>query len=205
MNGHLSTIVSFMAILNPFALSLYLQGVMDDLERRQFFRVLLTASIMSLVAFWVCAAAGEPLLRRGLGVSMPALRAFGGMIFLIIAYNYTIHGYQAAEALRGSLDELPSAIALPYMIGAGTITQSIIVGRDHQLLVSLGLILGAVIVSFLVVTVFYVVRETLRRSKEHIFRRYVNMLARLNGLLIGGIAVKMIFTGVHDLWYGMSQ
>ncbi|MBS3734118.1 MAG: MarC family protein [Phycisphaerae bacterium] len=200
MNGYLESILAFTAILNPFALSLYLLGVMDDLERRQFFRVLARASVMSLAAFWLCALGGEPILRHGFGVSMPALRAFGGLIFLVIAYKYTLHGYHAAEAFRGSLDELPSAIALPYMIGAGTITQAIIIGRNHHWLVTLGMILAAVAICFVIVTTFYVIRELLRRKREHVFRRYVNLLARLNGLLIGAIAVKMIFTGIQALW-----
>ena len=60
--------VRFLAILNPFALCLYLVGVMDELESRDLTRVLAYASIISFVVFWLCALAGEPLLARGLGV-----------------------------------------------------------------------------------------------------------------------------------------
>ncbi|MDY7011797.1 MAG: MarC family protein, partial [Planctomycetota bacterium] len=119
------SLIPFVAILNPLALCLYLVGVMEDLDRKNFTRVLFWACAISLAAFWGFALAGNQILDL-LGIRPGALRAFGGIIFLVVGYNYVAKGYKTAEALRGSLDELPSAISLPFMIGGGTITQSIL-------------------------------------------------------------------------------
>ncbi len=192
--------VSFVAILNPFALCLYLTGVMDDLGRREFNLVLFRASLMSLVVFWLFALAGETMLITLLGVDPYALRIFGGIVFLIVAYGYVTKGYMAAEMLHGNIDQLPSAIALPFMIGAGTLTESILIGKRHTTAVGLALIVLGVLVCFLIVAAFKIVKDHMSLSRERVFDRYVNILARVNGLLIGAISTDMIVDGTCRLW-----
>jgi len=200
MNGAMFSMLHFLAILNPFALCLYLAGVMDDLEPHDFKRVLTWASLISLAVFWLFALTGEKLLVSIIGVSPAALRAFGGVIFFVIAYNYVTRGYKAAVMLRGSLDELHSAIALPYMIGAGTITQSILVGERNGPYLSMLIIFLVLLITLLCVQGFKFIRDRLRNRGEKLFERYVNILSRINGLLIGAISTEMVVTGVHTLW-----
>ncbi len=190
--------VAFLAILNPFALCLYLMGAMDDLNAKTFFRVLFQASLVSYLVFILFAWLGESFL-LALRVDPSALRLFGGLIFLAIAYKYVSTGYRAVEMLRGSLEELPSTIAVPFMIGAGTITQAILIGKKHDMLLSSTILLTTLVVSFGIVAVFYVIRMALRKKLERVFERYVNMLARINGLLIGAISVSMIVDGIVGL------
>ena len=199
MNPILQDLVAFVAILNPFALCLYLVGLIHDLNRRDFFWVMTAATAMSLAAFVVFAFGGDPLL-RGLGIRVSAMRMFGGLILLGIAYNYVMKGYKAAEMLRGSLDELPSAIAMPFMIGAGTITQAIMMGRSHPPVVTAGILVVAMGFSLGVVCLFYVLHGFFHAKRERVFNRYINILARLNGLLIGAIAMEMTLQGAHKLW-----
>lgn len=192
-------LVAFIAILNPFALCLYLTGVIHDLNRRDFFWVMAAATGMSFGAFLLFAFGGEPML-RSLGVRLSAMRMFGGLILLGIAYNYVMKGYKAAEMLRGSLDELPSAIAMPFMIGAGTITQAIIMGRNHPPVVTVGILVAAMVFSLVVVAVFYFLHGFFHAKRERVFNRYINILSRLNGLLIGAIAMEMLLQGAQRLW-----
>lgn len=81
------------------------------------------------------------------------------------------------------------------MIGAGTITQAILIGQQHDLLVSSGLFLAILTVSFLTVALFYVLRRHIREKFEPVFDRYVNILARINGLVVGAISIGMILDG----------
>ncbi len=195
-----SSLLSFLAILNPFALCLYLADVMDDLESRIFGKVLFWASLISLVVFWIFALVGEQLLVDFLRIRPEALRIFGGIIFFVVAYNYVTKGYRAAEILRGSLEELPSAIALPFMIGAGTITQAILLGERHGPYLSVFLLFLGLCLCFLVVIAFKLVRDHLKQAKEKVFERYVNILSRINGLLIGAISTEMVVSGIRELW-----
>lgn len=194
------SVVPFLAILNPFALCLYLSGVMEDLKLGEFLRVLLGACLLSLAVFSVFALSGDYLLSEVLGVEPEAMRTFGGLIFLIVGYEYVTKGYRAAVALRGSLDELPSAIALPFMIGAGTITQSILVGKQHSATGAVAVLIAGIGVALLIVTGFKMLRDHMTGGRERLFLRYVNIMARINGLLIGAISIDMIISGIHGLW-----
>ena len=194
------SLLPFVAILNPLALCLYLVGVMEDLERKDFAWVLFWACVISLAAFLVFAMAGERLLVDLLGIRPGALRVFGGIIFLVVGYNYVAKGYKTAEALRGSLDELPSAISLPFMIGGGTITQSILVGKQHSPPISAAVLFIGVALCFVVVMVFKSIRDHMQGDRERIFDRYVNIVVRINGLMIGAISVDMVVSGIRQLW-----
>jgi len=196
----LEALLPFLAILNPFALCLYLAGVMEDLETREFVRVLAWSSIIALIVFWIFAFSGETLLIKILRVRPAALRIFGGVIFFVIGYNYATRGYRATEMLRGSLEQLPSEIALPYMIGAGTITQSIIIGKNNTLYESTIVIFLSILISFFVVISFKFIRDKLSSKKEGVFDRYVNILSRINGLIIGAISTDMVVSGSRKLW-----
>ena len=200
MDALRDSLIPFLTILNPLALCLYLTGVMEDLERKDFARVLAWACLISLLTFWVFAAAGEPLLIGFFGIHTSALRMFGGVIFFVLAYNYVVKGYRTAEMLRGSLDELPSAIALPFMIGAGTLTQSIFIGERHPTWVALVVILIGIAISYGIVFAFKLVRDHMRGARERIFDRYVNILVRVNGLLIGAISTEMVVSSLRDLY-----
>ena len=200
MEEFFGSLVSFLAILNPFALCLYLEEVMAKFERRGFIRILGSACAFSLAVFLLCAYGGEPFLRRLLRVKPEAMRVFGGLIFLIVGYNYAVKGYRTAELLRGSLEDLPAAIAMPLMIGAGTITQSILIGKSLPTWEWVLVLAGGVAAAFVIVVAFKVIRDHVRARREALFDRYVAVLARVNGLVIGAISVNMIVTGLHALW-----
>jgi len=200
MNTVAQSLIPFLAILNPFALCLYLAVLMEELDLKRFVRVLAVACLISLVSFCICAVAGETLLTDWLGIRPEALRIFGGMVFFVVAYNYVVHGYRGAEVLRGSLEELPSAVALPFMIGAGTITQAILVGKKHTPLEAVAVLGAGVAVTFAIVLIFKLIRDRMKARRERLFERYVNILARANGLLIGAISTQMVVSGVHQLW-----
>lgn len=191
---------AFIAILNPFALCLYVGQIIDDVGLRAFCMVLLRACMLSMVVFLLFGYTGEFVLSNVLQIQPEAMRVFGGIIFLIAGYNYVMKGYRAAVMLRGSLEELPSAIALPYMIGAGTITQAILVGKHNPHWATAAILVGGVIFSFVVMMSFGLIRETMKGPRERVFERYVNTLARLNGLVIGALSVQMIVRGLHGLW-----
>lgn len=195
----LEDLVPFLAILNPFALCLYLVSVMEELSFFRFLRVLSTACAISLGVFWAFALGGEALL-KAVGVRTEAMRIFGGVVFFIVAYNYVTKGYRAAEQLRGSIEELPAAIALPFMIGAGTITQSILIGKHLTWAESLVTLAVGIGVALGVILLFHVLREHMNRRGEKLFDRWVNILARVNGLIIGAVSAEMIISGVYQIW-----
>ena len=193
-------LIPFLAILNPFALCLYLEDSMHELTLRKFAAVAAGASGISLFTFWVCALGGRPLLVDGLGVMPSSLRFFGGVIFFVVAYNYVMKGHEATAELRGSMRNFPSAIALPFMIGAGTITQAIFIGEHLPWPTALLVIFVGILITFVILIGFKVIGDHLKRARERVFYRYVDTVARLNGLIIGAISAQMMVLSMHELW-----
>ena len=66
------SLVAFISILNPFALALYLSGLMDELERKKFFSILFQASMISLAILFVYGWWGDSLVIRCLVVQPAA-------------------------------------------------------------------------------------------------------------------------------------
>jgi len=193
--------LSFIIILNPFALCLYLSGIIEELESSEFLKVLSLAALISYIVFVIFALFGDKLLMTVFSVRTEALRCFGGIVFLVVAYNYVTKGSKATAILRGSLDELPSQIAVPFMIGAGTITQAILIGKKSDALASIIILLLAVSISTLFVLAFKYVRDHIKEQNIKLFDRYINILSRINGLIIGAISIEMIISGINGLWY----
>jgi multiple antibiotic resistance protein len=200
MDNILTTLTSLLVILNPFALSLYLTGVMREVSSKDFSRILLMASGVSLAVFLVFAMSGTYLLEGVLGVKSNALRLFGGIIFFMVAYGYVTQGFKATLQYRGQLDELPSEIALPFMIGPGTITQSMIVGKEFDTQLTVVILASVVVISYVVVMGFKAIRDRMVGERERVFDRYVNILCRLNGLIIGALSIQMIVHSLQLLW-----
>ncbi|NQT50688.1 MarC family protein [bacterium] len=200
MEALLTSLVPFLAILNPFALCLYLAHVMEELPARHFVLVLSKAAGISFAVLAFFAVMGEPFLVDFLSVRPEAMRIFGGVLFFIVGYGYVTRGYKATELLRGTLEELPSEIAVPFMIGAGTITQAILLGKSlgaSRAVLVLGL---GMVISVVIVLAFRALRDRMKGERERVFERYVNLLSRLNGLVIGAISTDMVVTGVRRLW-----
>ena len=195
----IDTLVSFLVILNPFALCLYLTGVMDDLDGGDFVRVLAWASFLSFVIFSLFALIGKPFVVNFMEVEPSALQIFGGVIIAVISYNYVVKGYRATVMYRGSLDDLPSAIAVPFMAGAGTITKAMLIGQEAGPISSILVFLISIVTCFVVVLIFRAFRESLQKKESRVFDRYINILSRVNGLLLGAIATEMILTGAQQL------
>lgn len=117
-----------LVLLNPFLMSVYLLDLIESLERSTFRRVLVLASIISTTVFVLFAVAGDTIFSRVLQMRFASFLIFGGTLFLIIAIRYVMIGVDAIRSHRGSTDHIAGSIALPFMIGPGTISANVVAG-----------------------------------------------------------------------------
>ena len=61
-----------------------------------------------------------------------SFQIFGGLIFLVIGYRYVFEGADTIGVMRGAPNHLAGTIAMPFMIGPGTISASVITGCTAQ-------------------------------------------------------------------------
>ena len=118
-----------LVIMNPFAQTLYLSTLMQQTDGRTFSRVLFEGGVFTLFICLLCATAGEFLLFRMFQVTLPAMRVFGGLINLQLAWSYVLKGPTGVKLFRGDVAELAQQIAMPVMVGAGVVWVSIRIGR----------------------------------------------------------------------------
>ena len=114
--------ILMLVLLNPLLMSTYLIDVIRELETTLFIRVLVRAFAISGGVFLLFAWTGEVIFIRLLQVRFAAFLVFGGLVFLIIAVRYMIAGANMIDTLRGPPEHLAGSIAMPFMIGPGTVS-----------------------------------------------------------------------------------
>jgi small neutral amino acid transporter SnatA (MarC family) len=185
-------------LLNPFLLSVYLLDLITSLDIRTFASVLTRGALISTAVFGFFAVTGDWLFRDVFQVRFGAFLVFGGLIFLIIGLRFVFVGRQALEELRGGAPEhVADSIAMPFMIGPGTVSASTLAGVHLPVFEALLAIGSAVAATVIVVIGLKMLHDRVRARNEAVVRRYIDIVGRISALIIGMFAVEMIFRGIE--------
>lgn len=189
--------LSFLVLVNPFAQFLYLKDVADDLELKTFASVYGRASIMSTAIYLLFALLGEDVFNHFFNIKFEAFRIFGGIIIFSYAFLFIMNGTKGMVRMKENLEDLASEIALPFIVGAGTIYLSIIIGlKTPHFGWVLGIIVGVMIINYITVIGLSFIKDLLKRKRQIAFDKYIGIAMRLNGFLMGAIGVNMIIDGI---------
>ena len=142
---------------------------------------------------------GEAIFNRYLNVRFESFQIFGGLIFLVIGYRYVFQGADTIGEMRGAPEHLAGTVAMPFMIGPGTISAAVVTGMSMSLVEAAIVIALVLILSCSVLIVMKFSHDHLRYSHAKYIDRYFDIVGRLAALLIGTIAVDMIVNGVTRL------
>jgi small neutral amino acid transporter SnatA (MarC family) len=198
MEPYLSSFFLFFGLFNPFLMSIYLLTLIRGLSTPVFVHVLVRGSLISACVFSLFAWGGEAFFRDYLQVRFASFQIFGGIVFLMIGLRYVFSGAGAIDDLmQGNPQSIASNIAMPIMIGPGTVSASVVIGTRLSTP-------GAVVVIFctLTLTVALLVlikfaHDRLKQSNSELIDRYIDLVGRMSALLIGTIAIDMILTGAQ--------
>ncbi|ENV31013.1 TPA: MarC family protein [Acinetobacter baumannii] len=195
----ISTFILFFSLLNPFLMSIYMIGLIRHTETRVFNKALIQGSLIAYVVFLLFAWGGEAIFNRYLNVRFESFLIFGGLIFLVIGYRYVFQGADTIGEMRGAPEHLAGTVAMPFMIGPGTISASVVTGMSMPLLEATIVIALVLFVSCSVLIAMKFSHDHLRYRHAKYIDRYFDIVGRLASLLIGTIAVDMIVNGVTRL------
>lgn len=184
-------------LLNPFLVIVYLIDVMQKLDRKQFSHVLIRAGLIASVVFCCFAILGDVVFSDFVQVDFASFQIFGGIVFLLIGLQFVFHGPLAIEILRGESEHLAGAIAMPILIGPGTISASVIIGKRHDPLIACTAVLLAVIISVVIMLFLKSTHDFLRPRRERLVQRYIEIAGRITALYIGTVSVEMIMQGIR--------
>jgi small neutral amino acid transporter SnatA (MarC family) len=185
-----------LGLLNPFLVIVYLVDVVQKLKRRQFAQVMLRAGAIAAAVYCCFAIVGDVIFSRIVHAEFASFQIFGGIVFLLIGIQFVFRGPTAIEFLRGESEHLAGAIAMPVLIGPGTISASVVVGKRHDPWTACAIIIIAVSISIVVMVLMKVVHDVMRPRNARLIERYVEIAGRITALYVGTISIDMIMRGI---------
>jgi len=191
----LQSFALFFVLLNPFLLSIYLLDLISDLDSRTFTRVLIRASLISGIVFCLFAWGGEAIFTDYLKVRFASFQLFGGIIFLMIGIRFVFSGVDAVRATRGAPEHIAGSIAMPFLIGPGTVSAAVVIGARHDMAVSGLVIFSTLAMTMTLVVALKIAHDYVKDRNARLIDRYMEVVGRISALLIGTIAVEMILVG----------
>lgn len=191
-----SSILLLLLLLNPFLLIIYLIDLVQDLDAGEFRRILVRAGLISSSVFTIFALLGDMIFEDLLQARFASFQIFGGLIFLLIGIQFVFTGPGALRSIRGAPEHVAGSIAMPIMIGPGTVSASILAGSKLPPLLATGGIFGAVGLTVLVMIFLKRLHDFVRPRNEKLIERYVEVMGRITALVVGTFSIEMIMQGL---------
>jgi small neutral amino acid transporter SnatA (MarC family) len=190
-----ATTLLFM-LLNPFLLVVYLIDVFDKLPTSTFRKVVVRAAIISISVFSVSAILGDVLFRDVLQAEFASFQVFGGIVFLLIGIRFVFEGNSAIKGLQGESPHMAGSLAMPIMIGPGTIGGSILIGKRLSQTEAVLAILLAVLASGVIMIALKHLHDYVKARNEELVQQYIDIAGRVTALVVGTFAIEMIMKGI---------
>ena len=193
-----------LVLLNPFILSVYLLDLIRGLELKVFSGLLLRAFLISLSVFLLFAWFGEKIFDDVLQVRFLAFLIFGGITFLIIGIRLTLGVGAPIQSINLHSQEVAGAIAMPFIVGPGTISASVLAGSrlgaaGGSLAITMAMAIA--LISLILLKVLY---DWVQTRHERYVRKYVEVAGRITALFTGSFAIDMILKGI-ERWLALIK
>jgi len=196
----LTELIGFLVMLNPFALFLYLEPVMQELDDYKFRIVLTKATLISLAIFMTFFLTGDFVFTRLFRIDFESFRLFGGIIIFSLAYLFVVRGGKGLIIAKENLDDLASEIALPFMVGAGTISLSVLMSRTLSMISGLFTLVLVMIAVGIIILVLKAIRDHIKKKPFRVaFDKVMSILLRLNSFFVGAIGIDMIVVALMNM------
>lgn len=190
--------VSFLILLNPFALFVYLIPLKKERGIKEFASIMMRASAISFVIYALFAIFGVKIFQL-LNIDFESFRIFGGIVLASVALSFILQGKKSMIATRGELSQIAAEIALPFIVGVGTITQSILIGEVLSSMQSLIVLVLVMITNFLIVCGLAYFRHVLKPQLKEVLDKNAEIMLRINGFIVGAYGVNLIVQGLMNI------
>ena len=195
----IEAIISFLVLLNPFAMFIFLQPVMRKLSTKELMVVLAKASFVALALFVGFAVSGDLFFNKILQVEFNSFRIFGGMIITYMAFVMIMQGKKSFITYNKDFSIISSEIVMPLMVGAGTISLSILMGNSYGKIDTVIALAVVIAITYALIVSLAVMRGGIVKKFKKGFDRNMDMALRLIALFAGTIGLDMILTGLQNI------
>ena len=197
MDPFIKSLALFLVLFNPFLMSIYLLDLIQELNFRTFLRVLVRASLISGSVFMIFAWGGEAIFTDILQVEFASFLIFGGLVISLIAMQMLFVGSDSIKQMRGGNPEhISGSIAMPFMIGPGTISASVLAGSTLSYPMAATSISLSLLLTIIMLAGLKFAFDIIKVRNAGLLERYIDITGRAGALLTGTIGVQMIMQGV---------
>lgn len=201
------TIGGLLPIMNPFSTAPLFVSLTADFEPRRRQSQAIKACVYAFAILVVFLLLGAAIINF-FGISVPGIRAAGGLIILAIGFRMLFPSPKAKEAAGApvqSLDVAFSPLAMPSLAGPGSI--AVVMTAAAQIRSTRPddwvLIYAAVIVGMAATLVFsYLVLRLAGALVGFMGREGIDAMTRIFGFLLICIGMQFLLTGISD-FYGL--
>ncbi len=173
---------------------------MRDLTEKDFHKVLLKATMISFAIFALFIYAGDFIFQEIFQIEFEAFRIFGGIIIFALAFLFIVQGKKSLISIKEDLDDLASEIALPFMVGAGTISLCIVMSNKFPFQKGILMLSIIMVVHYIIIFLLVRMKKLLNEKWKVAFDKNMEIALRLNGLFVGAIGINMIIKGIKNLY-----
>ncbi len=195
METELKSFLLLFVLLNPFILSIYLLELIRELSLKEFSAQMVKAIVLSYFVFLVFAWAGDRIFADVLQIRFLAFMIFGGVIFLIVGVRLILGIGPPVEVPAAGHHDMSGAIAMPFIVGPGTISAVVIIGSTHDFGATATIITLAMTGAVVALLVLKWLHDFVRYRNERYVERYTEIAGRVTALFTGSFAIDMILKG----------
>ncbi len=197
-------LVSVMDPIGAIPILLSVTANRSALETRRIVRTTVIASTVALLLFGLV---GNAILDF-FGISMPAFRASGGILILLMAISM-MHGEprrakhtkeeEAEAAEKENVAVVP--LAIPLLVGPGTMSTMVLLSDRADTLELDAVLVVAMLAAIVVTALCLLSSELLRRI---LGESGIRIASRVMGLILAAMAVQFIADGMLELFPGLA-
>lgn len=183
--------VTLFVIMDPPGTVPVFLGLTSSMDQKRRNRAARQAILVSFLVIVIFAVFGKYLLAY-MGISLPALRAAGGLLLLWVAMELLTGKAETPEA-SSNTNVAMVPLGTPLLAGPGTIVAIMVFVEEHADIRSWAVIGGAVVAVHVCVWLSMrfanVIQRVLRDDG-------VTLVTRIAGVLLAAIAVQMVATAI---------
>src|SRR5215475_2991352 len=203
MEAYLQSLIALLAIANPIGAAPVFLEIVKGFTHEQKRTAALRASLAVFAILAVAAIAGQAILSL-FGISLPAFRAAGGLVIVLMGLEM-LRG-EPTRVQRDPGDpqtaegEILVPFAMPLVAGPGAITTVITLAVAHRPGNFPFLPLDALLGSAVVAVVLWLILRVMIENEQLLGERGKRILTRFMGLILVAIGFQLGLDGVREFF-----
>lgn len=191
----LQAFVTLIVILDPPGNAPIFLAVLGDRSAKEGRQLAIQAAAISLLIIAGFALFGRFVLSY-MDVSIGAMQAAGGLLLLLVSLNL-LTGKEDNQLATGSKNVAMVPLATPLLAGPGAIV-AVMIFAEKVKNSEMGLALAIAVIAVHVIVALALMASTF--ILKVIGKAGVDLLARIAGLVLAGIAVQMLVNSINSLF-----